>query len=54
MPPARPCGEGGPLRLGVRPRVLLQGGVHGTVPLTAYVVAALLEADAASEVSTGA
>lgn len=34
--------------------VLLQGGIHGTVPLTAYVVAALLELGAASEVSTGA
>ncbi|KAM7142499.1 C3 and PZP-like alpha-2-macroglobulin domain-containing protein 8 isoform 2-T2 [Molossus nigricans] len=27
----------------------IQGGIHGTVPLTAYVVAALLETDVASE-----
>ncbi|XP_023619079.1 C3 and PZP-like alpha-2-macroglobulin domain-containing protein 8, partial [Myotis lucifugus] len=32
----------------------IQGGIHGAVPLTAYVVAALLETDVASEVSTGA
>ncbi|XP_036271779.1 C3 and PZP-like alpha-2-macroglobulin domain-containing protein 8 [Pipistrellus kuhlii] len=32
----------------------IQGGVHGTVPLTAYVVAALLEAEAASEEERGA
>lgn len=31
----------------------MQGGIHGTVPLTAYVVAALLETGMASEVSTG-
>lgn len=31
----------------------MQGGIHGTVPLTAYVVAALLEVGPASEVSTG-
>ncbi|EPY88453.1 C3 and PZP-like, alpha-2-macroglobulin domain containing 8-like protein [Camelus ferus] len=32
----------------------IQGGIHGTVPLTAYVVAALLEMDPASEEERGA
>ncbi|KAF4014391.1 hypothetical protein G4228_005781 [Cervus hanglu yarkandensis] len=32
----------------------IQGGIHGTVPLTAYVVAALLEVDPASEEERGA
>ncbi|XP_032990817.1 C3 and PZP-like alpha-2-macroglobulin domain-containing protein 8 isoform X1 [Rhinolophus ferrumequinum] len=32
----------------------IQGGIHGTVPLTAYVVAALLELGAASEEERGA
>lgn len=46
--------RGLPLGLGVKPRIPVQGGIHGSVPLTAYVVAALLETDVASEVSTGA
>ncbi|XP_059552320.1 C3 and PZP-like alpha-2-macroglobulin domain-containing protein 8 [Myotis daubentonii] len=32
----------------------IQGGIHGAVPLTAYVVAALLETDVASEEERGA
>ncbi|XP_062966135.1 LOW QUALITY PROTEIN: C3 and PZP-like alpha-2-macroglobulin domain-containing protein 8 [Cynocephalus volans] len=32
----------------------IQGGIHGTVPLTAYVVAALLESGTASEEERGA
>lgn len=59
FPTCPPCCLG-PVQWGPSPLaqgeacVLLQGGIHGTVPLTAYVVAALLELGAASEVSTGA
>lgn len=49
-----PVGAGGcPLWLGMKLQIFLQGGIHGTVPLTAYVVAALLEMGLASEVSAG-